>query len=78
MEVAVAAEILVTIGRGIGVRVEVTSGGATVKVGVLKIIAGVALNKASTVCAAEVLAISSALFEGRLHALKNKVKIISR
>ena len=78
MEVAVAAEVLVMMGSGIGVRVAVTSGGATVKVGVLTTIAGVALNKASTVCAAEVLAISSTLFEGRLHALKNKVKIISR
>jgi hypothetical protein len=51
--------------------------GSGVKVGVAAPDNGVALSKASTVWAAAVLATSSLSLDGRLHALKNKVMMIS-
>jgi hypothetical protein len=72
--VAVAAGVLVEMGMG----VSVTGMGSGVKLAVAIPLAGVALIKASTVCAAAVLAASSRLLEGRLHALKNKVMITNR
>jgi hypothetical protein len=73
--VAVGTGVFVITGRGVNVSVAGTGRG--VKLGVATPETGVALSKASTVCAAAVLAISSTFFEGRLHALKNKMMMIS-
>jgi hypothetical protein len=74
--VAVATGVFVVTGKGIGV--SVAREGRGVKLGVVAPETGVALSKASTVCAAAVLAISSTLFEGRLHALRNTARMISK
>jgi len=62
--VAVGSGVLVLV--GVGVRVASPPMGVNVAVG------GTALMSASTVCAAAVALASSGLFDGRLHALRNK------
>jgi len=74
--VAVAKGVLVEADRGMGVNVAGTGSG--VKLAVATPPMGVALNNASTVCAAAVLAASSTLFDGRLQALINMTMITNR
>jgi len=74
--VGVIDGVLVEMDWGMGVNVAGTGNG--VRLGVTVPTADVALNKASTVCAAAVLEASSGLFEGRLHAPRNKAMMIGR
>ena len=73
---AVTAGVFVEDGRGIGVSVAGTDNGVLVDVNAPD--RGVALNTADIVCAAAVPTKSSLSPEGRLHAPRNKARIMIR